>query len=121
MMLKKQHFSRNIILISNSPETISTTSSGFISNTSQPEKAEAEGEVNTVSGSGRLLELELETERLSDLLGVMEMREEQLVGEVRSQEEARREAERRLTSRLAGEELGRKMKKVLLLTAAFGA
>ena len=51
----------------------------------------------------------------------MEMREEQLVGEVRSQEEARREAERRLTSRLAGEELGRKMKKVLLLTAAFGA
>ena len=55
------------------------------------------------------------------MLGVMEMREEQLVGEVRSQEEARREAERRLTSRLAGEELGRKMKKVLLLTAAFGA
>ena len=41
MMLKKQHFNRNIILISNSPETISTTSSGFISNTSQPEKGGA--------------------------------------------------------------------------------
>ena len=137
MMLKKHNFSRNIILISNSPETISTASSGFISNSSQPEKGPGnpflfpsfwllcagEGELNTLpaSGSGRLLELELETERLSDLLGVMEMREEQLVGEVRSQEEARREAERRLTSRLAGEELGRKMKKVLLLTAAFGA
>ena len=31
-------------------------------------------------GPGRLLELETETERLSDLLAVMEMREEQLVG-----------------------------------------
>ena len=72
-------------------------------------------------GPGRLLELETETERLSDLLAVMEMREEQLVGELRSQQEARRQAERRLTSKLAGEELGRKMKKVLLLTAAFGA
>ena len=81
---------------------------------------EAEAEV-TLPGPGRLLELELETERLSDLLGVMEMREEQLVGELRSQQEARRQAERRLTSKLAGEELGRKMKKVLLLTAAFGA
>lgn len=38
MMMKKQNFSRNIILISNSPETISTTSSGFISNTSQSEQ-----------------------------------------------------------------------------------
>ena len=81
---------------------------------------EAEAEV-TLPGPGRLLELELETERLSDLLGVMEMREEQLVGEVRTQEEARREAERQLTRRSAGEDLGRKMKKVLLLTAAFGA
>ena len=80
-----------------------------------------EAEVNTLPGSGRLLELETETERLSDLLGVMEMREEQLVGEVRTQEEARREAEGKLTRRLAGEELGRNMKKVLLLTAAFGA
>ena len=80
-----------------------------------------EAEVNTLPGSGRLLELETETERLSDLLGVMEMREEQLVGEVRTQEEARREAEGKLTRRLAGEDLGGKMKKVLLLTAAFGA
>ena len=39
MMLKKHNFSRNIILISNnSPETISTASSGFISNISHPEK-----------------------------------------------------------------------------------
>ena len=37
------------------------------------------------------------------------------------QVERHRQAERRLTSKLAGEELGRKMKKVLLLTAAFGA
>ena len=58
---------------------------------------------------------------MSDLLGVMEMREEQLVGEVRTQEEARKEAEKQLTRKLAGEDLGRKMKKVLLLTAAFGA
>ena len=72
-------------------------------------------------GPGRLLELETETERLSDLLAVMEMREEQLVGQVTSQEEARREAERKLCRRLVTEELGTNIKKVLLLSAAFGA
>ena len=73
------------------------------------------GDTDRVSeGPGRLLELETETERLSDLLAVMEMREEQLVGQVTSQEEARREAERQL-------EIGTKIKRVLLLTAAFGA
>lgn len=101
MMTKKQNFPRNIIMISN-PETISTKSSGFISESSSPE-----------IGS-RLLDLQTETERLTELVGVMEMREEQLVGQVRSQEEARMEAEREL-------ELGTKMKKLLLLTAAFGA
>ena len=102
MMSKKQNFPRSIIMISN-PETISDKSSGFISECSSPEK-----------GPGRLLHLQTETERLTELVGVMEMREEQLVGQVRSQEEARREAERQL-------ELGTKIKRVLLLTAAFGA
>ena len=58
----------------------------------------------------------------------MEDREEQLLGQVRAEEEARRSAEDRascsegaLTRRRATEEVGDKMKKVLLLTAAFGA
>ena len=58
----------------------------------------------------------------------MEDREEQLLGQVRAEEEARRSAEDRvsfsegaLTRRRAAEEVGDKMKKVLLLTAAFGA
>ena len=37
MMIRRQNFSRSIIMISN-PETRSTTSSGFVSNSSQPEK-----------------------------------------------------------------------------------
>ena len=37
MMIRKQNFSRSIIMISN-PETISTTSSGFVSHSSLAEK-----------------------------------------------------------------------------------
>ena len=94
----------------------------------------------------QLQRLEAEAERLSDLLSVMEDREEQLLGQVRREEEARRSAEDRvrtsevaLAGRRAAEEVGDKMKKVLmmirmmlmmimmmimkvlLLTAAFGA
>ena len=95
----------------------------------------------------QLQKLEAEAERLSDLLSVMEDREEQLLGQVRREEEARRSAEDRvrtsevaLAGRRAAEEVGDKMKKVLmmimmlimmmmimmimkvlLLTAAFGA
>ena len=72
--------------------------------------------------------LEAEAERLSDLLSVMEDREEQLLGQVRVEAEARTRAEDRarstegvLARRKAAEEVGDKMKKVLLLTAAFGA
>ena len=72
--------------------------------------------------------LEAEAERLTDLLSVMEDREEQLLGQVRAEAEARTRAEDRarstegvLARRKAAEEVGDKMKKVLLLTAAFGA
>ena len=74
------------------------------------------------------MKLQVEAERLSDLLGVMEEREEQLLGQVRTQETARQEAEfkvketkLKLARREAADQLGDKMKKVLLLTAAFGA
>ena len=70
--------------------------------------------------------LEAETERLSDLLGVMEEREEQLLEQLRQQELARRRAERKMeqtqvTRSHPGDNIGDRMKKVLLLTAAFGA
>ena len=82
-----------------------------------------------VNGAVDVLKLEAETERLSDLLGVMEEREEQLLEQLRHQEQARRRAEEnmeqtqvtRLTRKHAGDNIGDKMKKVLLLTAAFGA
>ena len=68
----------------------------------------------------QLQKLEAEAERLSDLLSVMEDREEQLLGQVRREEEARRSAEDRvrtsevaLAGRRAAEEVGDKMKKVL--------
>ena len=70
----------------------------------------------------QLQRLEAEAERLSDLLSVMEDREEQLLGQVRREEEARRSAEDRvrtsevaLAGRRAAEEVGDKMKKVLML------
>ena len=69
----------------------------------------------------QLEKLEAETERLADLLGVMEEREEQLVEQVREQEEARMVLETRVARRDAADRVGDRMKKVLLLTAAFGA
>ena len=80
------------------------------------------------SGHSGVDTAEAEAERLSDLLSVMEDREEQLLGQVRAEAEARTWAEDRVRStegvlarRKAAEEVGVKMKKVLLLTAAFGA
>merc|ERR1711983_696649 len=99
------------------PDAVSTTSSGFISaGLDLPDQS---------SGSG---ELEAEAERLSDLLGVMEEREEQLLDQVKFQEVAReeaelkvRETEGKLAKKEAADQIGDRMKKVLLLTAAFGA
>ena len=91
--------------------------------------------------------LEAEAERLAELVAVMEDREEQLVGEVsyqlsivylcincisiyistqvRGEQEARRLAEARLEvmarRREVADSAGDHMKRVLLLTAAFGA
>ena len=89
--------------------------------------------------------LEAEAERLAELGAVMEDREEQLVGEVsylstylttnyltiylstqvRGEQEARRLAEARLEvmarRREVADTAGDRMKRVLLLTAAFGA
>ena len=74
----------------------------------------------------QLQKLEAEAERLSDLLSVMEDREEQLLGQVRREEEARRSAEDRvrtsevaLAGRRAAEEVGDKMKKVLMMIMMF--
>ena len=70
----------------------------------------------------QLQKLEAEAERLSDLLSVMEDREEQLLGQVRVEAEARTRAEDRarstegvLARRKAAEEVGDKMKKVLMM------
>ena len=89
--------------------------------------------------------LEAEAERLAELVAVMEDREEQLVGEVsylstylttnyltiylstqvRGEQEARRLAEARLEvmarRREVSDTAGERRKRVLLLTAAFGA
>ena len=150
-MLRRQTFSKSIIMVT-SPDCISNTSSGFLSAPGNDMPAEAfneaqggfitlttkhelyakssysKGELETLRPEPHLRALEAEAERLADLLSVMEDREEQLLGQVRAEEEARREAEDRarstegaLARRRAAEELGDKMKKALLLTAAFGA
>ena len=76
----------------------------------------------------KLKELQSETERLSDLIGVMEEREEQLVSEVKDVEISRKHADEKVKEKdclLATIEkknqLGRRVKNALLLTAAFGA
>ena len=146
-MLRRQTFPKSIIMVT-SPDCISNTSSGFLSapglDLSEANNecqgmfqenikiklivAEFRGELQTLKSGQQLQALEAEAERLTDLLSVMEDREEQLLGQVRAEEEARRSAEDRVRStegalarRRAAEEVGDKMKKVLLLTAAFGA
>jgi len=113
------------------PDALSTSSSGFVSgglDLPEPSLDSAAGEIQPVKNNFEIMELQEEAERLSDLLGVMEEREEQLLGQVRTQETARHEAELKaketkvqLARREAADQLGDKMKKVLLLTAAFGA
>ena len=73
-------------------------------------------------------DLEEEKERLTELIGVMEVREEQLLDQVEEigaakekAEEKVRDTERILVQRDARDQLGRKFKNTLLLTAAFGA
>ena len=75
-----------------------------------------------------LRELQEETERLSELIGVMEVREEQLLEQVEEvgiarekAEEKVREKENLLVTREQKDQLGRRVKNALLLTAAFGA
>lgn len=74
------------------------------------------------------LDHEAELERLNELVGVMEVREEQLVGEAgrlnKDREEAvqeAKEADRRLEVASGKKSYSDKVKNVLLLTAAFGA
>ena len=146
-MLRRQTFPKSIIMVT-SPDCVSNTSSGFLSgpgldlpeqNTEYPDQGRFQsnieisreycpGEFNTLRSGQQLEALEAEAERLTDLLGVMEDREEQLLGQVRAEAEARTKAEDRARStegvmarRRVAEEVGDKMKKVLLLTAAFGA
>ena len=73
-------------------------------------------------------ELKEETERLSELIGVMEVREEQLLEQVEEvgiardkAEEKVKEKEDELLTREQKDQLGRRVKNALLLTAAFGA
>ena len=70
---------------------------------------------------GRIEELEEEAERLSSMVGVLEEREEQLLGQVEQEGAARRSAEQRARALQGGAEVGRRLKSALLLTAAFGA
>ena len=141
-MLRRQTFPKSIIMVT-SPDCVSNTSSGFLSGPGLdlPEQNQGRfqsnieinreycsGELKTLRSGQQLEALEAEAERLADLLGVMEDREEQLLGQVRAEAEARTKAEDRarstegaLARRRAAEEVGDKMKKVLLLTAAFGA
>ena len=125
LIIRKQNFSSSRILLV-TPDAMSTASSGFFSGTDvntdmapvtlcQPDQHQP------VIDLKQLQLLEAETERLTDLLGVMEEREEQLVGEVRSQEQARLLAEEKVARREAADRIGDRMKRVLLLTAAFGA
>ena len=76
----------------------------------------------------KLKELQSETERLADLIGVMEEREEQLISEVKDVEISRKHAEDKvkekdhlLVTTERKNQLGRRVKNALLLTAAFGA
>ena len=69
-----------------------------------------------------------EATRLSELIGVMEVREEQLLEQMEEMGMARKKAEEEVKKKdgiiLTLEhksEMGRKVKNVLLLTAAFGA
>jgi len=128
MMLRKQSFAKSIIMLA-APDAVSTTSSGFISaGLDLPDQSSGSGELQPVMNTARLNKLEAEAERLSDLLGVMEEREEQLLDQVKFQEVAReeaelkvRETEGKLAKKEAADQIGDRMKKVLLLTAAFGA
>ena len=69
-----------------------------------------------------------EAERLSALIGVMEVREEQLLEQIDEIGKARENAEGKvkekdgiITTLEQKNEIGRKLKNTLLLTAAFGA
>ena len=75
-----------------------------------------------------LRKLEEETERLSELIGVMEVREEQLIEQVEEVGIAREKAEEKVKEKATlistleqKDQLGRRVKNALLLTAAFGA
>ena len=75
-----------------------------------------------------LRKLQEETERLSELIGVMKVREEQLIEQVEEVGIAREKAEEKvkekanlITKLEQKDQLGRRVKSALLLTAAFGA
>ena len=121
MMLRKQSFTSRILLCVTPDPAMSTTSSGFVSASCTDTRHSPDHEKQAVITVDQLEKLEAETERLADLLGVMEEREEQLVEQVKEQQEARMVLETRVTRRDAADRVGDRMKKVLLLTAAFGA
>ena len=82
--------------------------------------------VPTVSHNTR--DMQEEAERLSELIGVMEVREEQLLEQMEEVELARKKAEEKVNEKHGiistmeqKNEMGRKVKNALLLTAAFGA
>ena len=123
-----------------SQDCTSSVSSGFASGSESTGEGSLHLCINTITCHfpaiqpypnmylGRYKELEEETERLSELIGVMEEREEQLldqveeVGIARTQaEEKVKEKENLLVSREQKDQLGRRVKNALLLTAAFGA
>ena len=80
------------------------------------------------TNTDKFKEFQAETERLVDLIGVMEEREEQLISEVKDVEISRKHAEDKVKEKdcvLATiekkDQIGRRVKNALLLTAAFGA
>jgi len=110
-------------------DATSCVSSGFVSGYSTNESWKSQTQVKALPSSVTLVrDLEEEKERLTELIGVMEVREEQLLDQVEEigaakekAEEKVRDTERILVERDARDQLGRKFKNTLLLTAAFGA
>merc|ERR1719245_2495389 len=99
-MLRKQSFTSRILLCVTPDPAMSTTSSGFVSASCTDTRHSPDHEKQAVITVDQLEKLEAETERLADLLGE---REEQLVEQVREQQEARMVLETRVARRDAAD------------------
>merc|ERR1711915_298872 len=110
-------------------DAISCVSSGFVSGCSTSRSQRSQAQVKALPSSVSIVrDLEEEKERLTELIGVMEVREEQLLEQVEEMGTAKERAEKKLkdkenilVKRDTQDHWGRKLKNTLLLTAAFEA